>query len=45
MANSQQLRLFDPDKPYGEQADAYMCDLERRAKEEELGFRPFDQEY
>ena len=42
---NQQLRLFDPDKPYGEQADAYMRDLERRAKEEELGFRPFDQEY
>ena len=32
---NQQLRLFDPDKPYGEQADAYMRDLERRAKEEE----------
>ena len=45
LANSKQLRLFDPDKPYGEQADAYLSDLEERAKEDELGFRPFDQEY
>ena len=45
VANSQQLKLFDPDKPYGEQADEYLADLEERAKEEELGFRPFDQEY
>ena len=45
LANSQQLRLFDPDKPYGEQADAYLRDLEERASiEEELGFKPFDQE-
>ena len=43
--SNQQLRLFDPDKPYGEQADNYLADLEERAKAEELGFRPFDQEY
>lgn len=45
LANSKQLRLFDPDKPYGEQADAYLRDLEERASiEDELGFKPFDQE-
>ena len=41
-----------PPKPYGEKADAYLADLEERARQEEadyqegeLGFRPFDQEY
>ena len=29
---------------YGEYADKYLADLEERAKEEELGFKPFDQE-
>ena len=39
-------------RPYGEKADAYLADLEERARQEEadyqegeLGFRPFDQEY
>ncbi len=55
LANSQQRIRFDEDdatttdtldlKPYGEKADAYFRDLEERAKEEESGFRPFDQEY
>ena len=51
LANSQQLKLFDPDKPYGEQADKYLADLEERARaersemmEDDLGFKPFDQE-
>ena len=54
VANSQQSIRFDEDdatttdtpdlRPYGEQADKYLADLEERAKEEELGFRPFDQE-
>lgn len=55
LANSQQLRLFDPDKPYGEQADKYLADLEERAKREEqrdlgdeigeaIGCKPFDVE-
>ena len=30
-----QLRIFDPDRPYGEQADEYLRNLEERAKEEE----------
>ena len=41
LANSQQLRLFDPDKPYGEQADDYLRSLKDKALEEDLGFRPF----
>ena len=53
LANSQQTIRFDDndatttDTPesYGEKADKYLADLEERAKEEELGFRPFDQEY
>ena len=39
-------------RPYCEKADAYLADLEERARQEEadyqegeLGFRPFDQEY
>ena len=51
LANSQQLKLFDSDRPYGEQADEYLRDLEDRARaersemmEEDLGFKPFDQE-
>ena len=51
LANSKQLKLFDSDRPYGEQADEYLCDLEDRARaerseimEDDLGFRPFDQE-
>ena len=51
LANSQQLKLFDSDRPYGEQADEYLRDLEDRARaersemmEDDLGFRPFDQE-
>ena len=55
LANSQQLRLFDPDKPYGEQADKYLADLEDRAKCEErrdlgdeiddaIGCKPFGYE-
>lgn len=30
-----QLRIFDPARPYGEQADEYLRNLEERAKEEE----------
>ena len=46
------MKLFDPDRPYGEQADEYLADLEERARaeqaddlESEMGFRPFDQEW
>lgn len=51
LANSQQLKLFGSDRPYGEQADEYLRNLEDRARaersemmEKDLGFRPFDQE-
>ena len=53
MVSRQQRIIFDEDdatttdapESYGEKADKYLRDLEERAKEEELGFRPFDQEY
>ena len=55
VANSQQRIRFDEDdatttdtpdfKPYGEKADAYFRDLEERAKEEELGFKPHGGEW
>lgn len=32
---NRQLRLFDPDRPYGQQADEYLASLEQRAKQEE----------
>lgn len=51
LANSKQMKLFDSERPYGEQADKYLADLEDRARaersemmEDDLGFRPFDQE-
>ena len=55
LANSQQRIRFDEDdatttdtpdiRPYGEKADDYFRDLEERAKEEELGFKPHGGEW
>ncbi|MBQ1797242.1 MAG: hypothetical protein IIZ88_05745 [Prevotella sp.] len=47
-----QPTLFDKKRPYGEQADDYLRNLEERARQEEIGemednmgFKPFDQEW